>query len=181
MLNENEAEMALNLAKNALKNHLDGGPAELAPPEVSPDSELLRLLGCFVTLKINGNLRGCIGSITSEKPLYINIAENALNAALRDPRFSPVTLEEYDSLDWEISVMGPLEKCTDLELIEVGVHGLMIESKHHRGLLLPQVPIEWGWDRTTFLEHLCLKAGLPKNEYLAGNAQIYTFRADIYS
>ncbi len=180
MLDENEAQLALNLAKNGLKKQLEGLNIDYGAPNVSPESELLKPLGCFVTLKRNGNLRGCIGSIVSEEPLYLNIIRNAINAGLRDPRFPPVTLEEFDTLEWELSVMGPLAPCTDLDDIEIGLHGLFIELENHRGLLLPQVAVEWGWDRKTFLEHLCLKAGLPKDEYLKKRAKVSIFRADIY-
>jgi uncharacterized protein len=135
--------------------------------------------GCFVTIKRNGMLRGCIGCFTSDKPLYTTLQEMAIAAATRDPRFYPIKLEEIDDLEIEISVLTPLKKIASIEDIQVGIHGLYIEKKLCRGVLLPQVASEYGWDRTTFLQQTCLKAGLEKNDW-ESEADIYTFSAQVF-
>ena len=106
--------------------------------------------------------------------------QNAVNAGVRDPRFPPVTLEELPNLQWEISVMGPVERVPRIEDIVVGKHGLIIKKGHHQGLLLPQVPIEWGWNKKNFLEHTCQKANLPVDAYLDPETEIYWFTAEVF-
>ncbi len=117
-------------------------------------------MSAFVTLKKAGQLRGCIGYIEPHAPLIEAVADNAQSAALRDPRFAPVTPEELPDISIEVSALTPLEPVADVEEIEIGRHGLVISQGPNHGLLLPQVPVEWGWDREEFLEHTCLKAGL---------------------
>lgn len=134
--------------------------------------------GCFVTIKLHGKLRGCIGSFSSEKPLSATVQEMAVAAATRDPRFYPVREEELDALEIEISVLSPLKKIDSIDEIQVGVHGLYIEKDYFRGVLLPQVAIEYGWDRTVFLEQTCLKAGLEKDAWKK-ECDIYVFSAEI--
>ncbi len=135
--------------------------------------------GAFVTLHKNGRLRGCIGYIQAGKPLWEVVVDNTINAASSDHRFPPVSREELPLLDIEISVLSPLEKLSGPETVEVGLHGLYIVSGFSSGLLLPQVPTEQGWDRETFLENLCLKAGLERDAYLRG-AELYGFTAQVF-
>jgi len=150
------------------------------PDDIPTSKILLEKRGAFVTLKINGQLRGCIGLIRAAKPLYEAVREMALAAAFDDPRFPPLTKAEFASIEVEISVLTPLARVHDIDEIEVGRDGLMIRLDFHSGLLLPQVATEQGWDRKTFLEQTCLKAGLPKNSYKEKNAEIYRFSADVF-
>ncbi|SYZ74661.1 AMMECR1 domain protein [Candidatus Zixiibacteriota bacterium] len=146
-----------------------------------PESKILReKRGAFVTIKSGGELRGCIGLIRAYKPLYEVIADMAQAAAFEDPRFMPLTPREAKNLEIEISALSPLMRVEKIDDIEVGRDGLMIKLDLHSGLLLPQVATEHGWDRTTFLEQTCLKAGLPKNSYKDKAAEIYRFTADIF-
>jgi uncharacterized protein len=137
--------------------------------------------GVFVTLKRPGELRGCIGTLECRRPLVEEIARVAASAAREDPRFPPVTPAELTDLHVEISVLGPLEKIdpADPEAIEIGRHGLVVERGSRRGLLLPQVAPEWGWDREEFLAHTCRKAVLPMDAWRRG-ADIYRFAADVF-
>ncbi len=143
------------------------------------EPELLELGAAFVTLTHKGQLRGCIGYTEAFKPLYQTILDCAISAATGDPRFLPVTPDELMEIDIEISVLSPLKKVDDIEEIQVGHHGLMIEKGFRKGLLLPQVATEYGWDREAFLEHTCLKAGLPPDAWRKG-AKIYLFSAEIF-
>jgi len=135
--------------------------------------------GAFVTLKREGNLRGCIGFIEPVAPLYQTVIQASVYAACRDQRFLPVSAEELDDLEIEISVLSPLKKIHNPSLIRVGKHGLVISKGNKRGLLLPQVPVENNWSRETFLKQACLKAGLPPNTWKS-EADIYIFEAIIF-
>lgn len=148
------------------------------PSPVPPS--LLTPSGAFVTLRCDGELRGCIGYIEAQKPLVETVEEAAMRAALDDYRFFPVTMEEVPRLEIEISVLSPL-KCVDsVEEIVVGTHGLIVESKNRRGLLLPQVPVEQGWDREVFLSQTCRKAGLPPTAWSEPGVKLYSFTAEIF-
>ncbi|MFQ6003296.1 MAG: AmmeMemoRadiSam system protein B [Candidatus Zixiibacteriota bacterium] len=137
--------------------------------------------GAFVTIKEHGQLRGCIGYIEAIKPLYITIQEMAEAAALRDPRFPPVTREELDKLELEISVLTPLRKIKNINEIEIGKHGIVLKKGYHQGVFLPQVATEQGWDRVTFLEEICYKAGIyDKNCWKDKDAEIYIYSADVF-
>lgn len=176
-LNEEEKRILHYIAKTVIENKARGKPI----PEFKIESPLLKEnRGAFVTIHKKGQLRGCIGYIEAFKPLYKTIEEMAEAAAFRDPRFSPVTEKELQELDIEISVLTPLKKITDINEIEVGKHGIYIKKGWYSGLLLPQVATENGWDRQTFLEHTCLKAGLPSNAWKDKDTEIYIFSADIF-
>jgi AmmeMemoRadiSam system protein B/AmmeMemoRadiSam system protein A len=136
--------------------------------------------GAFVSLHSHGQLRGCIGHIQPNRPLHQIIEEMASAAAFEDPRFSPLTLKELQDLELEISVLTPLQRIKDVKEIEVGKHGLYIKKGFCSGLLLPQVATEYNWDRVTFLEESCRKAGLPRNAWKEKDAEIYLFSADIF-
>jgi AmmeMemoRadiSam system protein A len=136
--------------------------------------------GAFVTLHEAGRLRGCIGYIRAVKPLRQTVAEMAVQAALHDPRFPAVTAAEIPDLDIEISVLSPLEGVDDVSSIEVGRHGLIIQDARHSGLLLPQVATEQGWDRDTFLDHTCLKAGLEPGAWRRDDVTILRFTAEVF-
>jgi hypothetical protein len=172
---DDDKKLLLQIARNAIRAKLTG--EQYSPPE---SEALAAKRGAFVTLKIDGELRGCIGQIRATEPLYKLIAEMALAAAFEDPRFSRLTEAELDRLEYEISVLSPLERVRDWSEIEIGRHGLMIKMDYHSGLLLPQVATEHGWTVTEFLEQTCLKAGLPKNSYKDKFAEVYKFSADVF-
>jgi AmmeMemoRadiSam system protein A len=132
-----------------------------------------------VTLRKDHELRGCIGYIESRFPLADVVGEVAVKAAFEDPRFPPLTVSELEEITIEVSVLSPLQPVHDLEEIQVGVHGLLIELAGRRGLLLPQVASEYRWDRETFLENTARKAGLPRNAWKDPQAKIYLFSAEI--
>src|ERR1035437_4585156 len=136
--------------------------------------------GAFVTLKENGQLRGCIGYVAPVKPLSITVRDVAVFAALRDTRFRPVSAGELGALEYEISVLSPLRRVLDVKEIRVGQHGLIMKRGDTEGLLLPQVPVEEKWDRATFLEETCLKAGLPKNCWQSDDTDIFRFTALVF-
>jgi AmmeMemoRadiSam system protein A len=150
-------------------------------PSFSSASEKLEEeRGAFVTLYKRGILRGCIGSLEPCAPLYKTVERMAQAAAFEDPRFRPVTEEELPYLELEISALTPMEEVDDPEMIEVGRHGILIKKGFQSGLLLPQVAAERNWDRRTFLEETCRKAGLDKNAWLDDDTEIYVFSADVF-
>jgi hypothetical protein len=136
--------------------------------------------GAFVTLKKHGELRGCIGYIIAARPLYETVKDVARSAAINDYRFSPVSGDELDDIELEISVLTPLKICKDVKEIIVGKHGIYIKRGFNSGLLLPQVATEQGWDRETFLKHTCLKAGLPENSWKDASTEIYIYSAEVF-
>ncbi|MDO8603649.1 MAG: AmmeMemoRadiSam system protein B [Candidatus Omnitrophota bacterium] len=136
--------------------------------------------GAFVTIKENNQLRGCIGYIQAVKPLYETIKDVAKSAAVNDYRFNPVGQDELGKLELEISVLTPLKKINDISEIEVGKHGLVMKKGFNSGLLLPQVATEYGWDRDTFLQETCRKAGLSQDAWKDKSTEIYTFSAEVF-
>jgi uncharacterized protein (TIGR00296 family) len=154
--------------------------------ERAPDKKFLEKRGVFVTLNSQpgGELRGCIGLPYPIKPLWNAIGEAAISAALRDPRFPQLKSKELEKITIEISVLTPPEKIGNASLpdsIKIGEHGLIIEKGYNSGLLLPQVATEYNWDAETFLEQVCLKAGLYAKAWKAADATIKTFSAQIFS
>jgi AmmeMemoRadiSam system protein B/AmmeMemoRadiSam system protein A len=136
--------------------------------------------GAFVTLKEHGQLRGCIGYVSPFKPLYVTVRDVAAFAALRDTRFRPVSASELGALDYEISVLSPMRRVLDVKEIRVGRDGLIMKRGDIEGLLLPQVPVEEKWDRTTFLDETCYKAGLSKNCWQSADTDIFRFTALVF-
>lgn len=136
--------------------------------------------GAFVCVYKQGMLRGCIGSLDARDPLIKTVEEMAQAAAFQDPRFRPVSADELPYLDLEISVLTPLEEVKSPEEIEVGKHGILIRKGYNSGLLLPQVATERDWDRVTFLQETCRKAGLPRDAWQDKDARIYVFSADVF-
>jgi uncharacterized protein len=176
-LSEQEKRYLKEVARLSIESGLKG--EELALPEpVSP--RMVEHLGAFVTLKIRGCLRGCIGHILGDQPLNRTVATMARCAAFEDPRFAPLTFQELREMEMEISILSPFEQVDDLERIEPGRHGLMIQQGFHSGLLLPQVATEWGWDRETFLTQTCRKAGLPSNAWQNKKTAVYWFEAEVF-
>jgi AmmeMemoRadiSam system protein A len=175
-LSESDQHFLLRLARRALEESVR---LRRLPQSEAPDGPLTEHCGAFVTLHKSGRLRGCIGYIESPKPLYQTVCECAQAAALRDPRFDPVELEELADLQLELSVLSPLEEIRP-EQVEVGRHGLLISRGFQRGLLLPQVAVEWKWEREEFLAETCLKAGLAADAWQHG-AKIQAFTAQVFA
>jgi AmmeMemoRadiSam system protein A len=176
-LTEAEKSQLLDIAKTTIEHVVKN----IAPKEYEVDSPtLLEKRGAFVTLHKKGVLRGCIGYVLAFKPLYQTIVEMAEAAAMRDPRFPPVTPDEVPDLDIEISVLSPIRKITNIEDIIVGKHGILIERGNQSGLLLPQVATEYDWDRETFLNHTCVKAGLYPQAWKEEETRIKIFSAEVF-
>jgi len=177
-LDESQRQFLLRLARQAIEASVRNPAGGSLPSVERPEGPLAVNCGAFVTLHKGGRLRGCIGNIEASQPLYQTVMECARSAALRDPRFDPVSPEELPLLHLEISVLSPLKEIRPEE-VEVGRHGLLISRGFQRGLLLPQVAVEFQWDREEFLEETCLKAGLPPDAWKHG-AKIQAFTAQVF-
>ena len=176
-LTDEEKEILHKIARAAIESRCTGEKY----PEIKITSKTLKeKRGAFVTLHKRGNLRGCIGYIRAQRPLHETIKEMALASAFQDNRFNPVKKGELKDIHIEISVLTPLKKIDSIEEIEVGKHGIYIIKGYHSGILLPQVATEYGWDRNTFLEHTCTKAGLPTDAWKKKDIEIYIYSADIF-
>jgi AmmeMemoRadiSam system protein B/AmmeMemoRadiSam system protein A len=172
LFTDEEKKGLLDLARNAITGYVTNGKI----PEVEIKNPKLKTDGAvFVTIKTNGSLRGCIGHIQPIMPLYQSVIKNAVDACSSDPRFPPMKKDELKDMDVEISILSPLEPLKDVK--NIVKHGLVIVKGMQRGILLPQVAKELGWDRDIFLEQICLKAGLPKGAWK--DAELYTFTAEI--
>jgi AmmeMemoRadiSam system protein A len=165
----------LRIAREAVAAYLSGAPGPACPSSGAG----ARRGGAFVTFHNNGELRGCIGHIEADEPLGVIIPRCAVAACSADPRFRAITARELPDLDLELSLLGRLEPVSRADEIEVGRHGLVVEMGLCRGLLLPQVATEWGWDRETFLARTCQKAGLPKEAWKQG-AKLWRFEAEVF-
>jgi uncharacterized protein len=170
-----ERSLLLRLAHEAIAVALDQRAISLAPPS----AHLAEPRGAFTTLYYRGGLRGCVGFVLPVTPLYRTIAESACSAAFDDSRFSPVTRDEAPELKVSLSVLSPPQPI-QADQVEIGRHGLLISLGLHRGLLLPQVPVEHGWDSIQFLEQTCRKAGLPLNSWQTG-AKLEAFTAEVFA
>jgi AmmeMemoRadiSam system protein A len=177
-LNDDQRKTLLRIARQSIAAVLDGRSPDWKADDF--DETLRRPAGAFVTLTEEGDLRGCIGSIHAVEPLYKAVASSAISAAFRDPRFPSLRPGELEQLDIEISVMGPIERVGNIEEIVVGRDGLIISRGPYAGLLLPQVAAEYGWDRQTFLEQTCRKAGLPPDAWRAQDCRIEKFSAFVF-
>jgi uncharacterized protein len=171
-----EQDLLLITARESILSRIENR----APRYSQPSPNLLELRGAFVTLHTNDRLRGCIGPLEASNPLFEAIKELGISSGFRDPRFPPLTAKELGDLNIEISVLSPLEKITSIEEIEVGSHGLYAKHGSRSGVLLPQVPVEQGWNREEFLGHTCRKAGLSQDEWRNGVVDFYTFTAEIF-
>lgn len=163
----------LELAREAIAAHLTGRRASAGPALTGGGA------GAFVTLRRAGELRGCVGQLESDQPLGRIVAAMAVSAASRDSRFEPVAAGELPSLRVEISVLSPLAPIEPHQ-VEVGRHGLAVRLGERRGILLPQVAVEHGWDRETFLDQTCLKAGLPKAAWRQPGIELSGFTATVF-
>jgi len=171
-----DQEVLFRVARESLEAHLKGEKAAL--PQATSQT-LSQPSGVFVTLHRGGRLRGCIGYLEAMKPLLAAVQEMAVAAAFQDPRFPPLRQDELADLDVEISVLSPMCQIKHIEEIQVGRDGIYLERAPCRGLLLPQVATEYGWDRTTFLKQTCVKAGLPPEAWEDPATRIFIFSAKI--
>jgi uncharacterized protein len=176
MLTAEDQQRLVKLARQALEAHVRGQAA----PAREGGGVLDEPLGAFVSIHNEDELRGCLGRLDVNAPLAETVADLAAVVSDSDPRFQPVSPAELPSLDVEISVLTPEREIASIDEIEVGRHGLIIERGYRRGLLLPQVATEHGWDVETFLVQTCLKAGLPEDAWRSG-AHIWIFEAQVFS
>ena len=176
MLTSTERASLLRFARDTIAAHLHGS----APPPSVGLSDPAAHSGAFVTLHAHGELRGCIGHPGSSQPLDQVVGVCAVAAATEDPRFPSLTAAELPGVEIEISVLTPIRPVDAVHEIEVGRDGLVVQEGFRRGLLLPQVAAERGWDRDTFLSHTCLKAGLKPDAWRTG-ARISRFQAEVFS
>ncbi len=175
-LSSREQQLLLEIARGAVRAHL----AKAKPPvHEIPDGTLRQPHGVFVSIHRAGELRGCIGRVESDRPLHQATAECAISAAVADPRFMPVEVDELGHVSFEISALTALTTIEGADQLEVGRHGLMVEKGSSRGLLLPQVASRYGWDLQEFLSQTCLKAGLGPGEWRSG-ANLFVFEAIVF-
>jgi AmmeMemoRadiSam system protein A len=190
VISPEEKQTLLAEARESIAAKLEGrraayrrGPA-LAERIASGESALGKPCGAFVTLHITApegrRLRGCIGSMAASRPLEDTVRVMAQEAAFGDPRFPPLEAEELGRCSIEISALSPLEPCGDPRSVRVGVHGLYLIHRGRAGVLLPQVPVEQGWDLDQYLDYICVKAGLPPGSYQAPGARLLTFTAEVF-
>jgi len=183
-----DGKLLIHLARETVRTYLQTGKAP-KPPKDTP-KKLSEKCGVFVTINTlhrgEKSLRGCIGYPYPTNPLVEAVIDNAVNAATQDPRFEPVSLDELDHLVFEVSVLTPPEPVNVqnpkeyVKQVKVGEHGLIVEKGLYKGLLLPQVPVEWGWCEEEFLCQCCVKAGLPPDSWLTKGAKIYRFTAIVF-
>jgi len=193
VLTEADGVFLVSLARRAVETYLKHG-YKIEPPEDTP-KHLMEKMGVFVTIErvyfVKGQrrkeLRGCIGYPEPILPLAEATIDSALNAAFNDPRFNPLKEGELNKVIFELSVLTPpkllsVSKPEEYpKIIRVGRDGLIVERAFYKGLLLPQVAVEWGWDEETFLAEVCLKAGLPPDAWLLKGTKIYVFQAEIFA
>jgi AmmeMemoRadiSam system protein A len=178
MLSSDERKSLMNLARNTIYARLY---SQDLPSYEPVSAQVTEPRGAFVTLHKRGALRGCIGYVEAIKPLWQTVQEMAIASAFQDPRFPSLSKKEYDDIDIEISVMSPVKKISSTDEIEVGKHGIIIKKGYQQGLLLPQVATEEGWDRDTFLQHTCYKAGLVGECWKDKGTEISIFSAEVFS
>ena len=175
MLTGEQRRALLDLARSSIESQVTGRPSAAPGPLDLPDAS-----GVFVTIKRRGQLRGCLGTLQNRAGLAAEVIRCAADSASEDPRFPPVSREELPDLSLEISVLGALEAIdAQPDAFTIGVHGLVAEQGFHRGLLLPQVATEWGWDGEQFLRQTCIKAGLRPDAWRHGT-RFFRFRAEVF-
>jgi MEMO1 family protein len=180
LLSESQKKRLLEIARTAIVKHITG-KGRITVQEADPRLNLEE--GAFVTIHKNGHLRGCIGNVLGQGPLYRTVSDMAIAAASQDPRFSPVSSSELDRLEIEVSVLSKPWKIKDPKEIELGVHGVIVKKGlFHQGLFLPQVATEQGWNREQFLSYLCQhKAGLPADAWKDPSVTLEVFTAQVFS
>ncbi len=178
-LTREDKKKLLRIARLTLETYVK----ERRIPEVKPQREILKKKGAvFVTLKKRGILRGCIGGLSAVEPLYLAVQHMTVNSCSKDPRFYPVRVDELEDIEIEISVLSPpVPVKNPLKEIKIGRDGLIIEYGRRRGVLLPQVPVEWGWNLQEYLRQICRKAGLPPDTWKKPGVKLYRFTATVFS
>jgi AmmeMemoRadiSam system protein A len=186
MTAERDRAWLLQIARDAITQHVTHGSSERPaaggqqPAAGSPEPAVAeRRAGVFVTIHCRGDLRGCIGRLEADLPLPRSVAYCAVAACSEDRRFPAIDSSELPYMTLEVSVLGPMEPAAGPADIEIGRHGLMIEQGRRRGLLLPQVAVEWRWDAVTFLSETCRKAGLAPDSWQRG-AAVWRFDAEVF-
>ncbi|MDD5108877.1 MAG: AmmeMemoRadiSam system protein B [Candidatus Omnitrophica bacterium] len=179
MLNIQQRKRLINIARQAIEKYLKTS-TKLQVNETDP--VLNQKMGAFVTLTKYGELRGCIGNLVGTEPLYLTVGNMAIEAAVDDPRFHPLSLSELKDIDLEISVLSLLERVDSAEKIELGKHGVLVKRGINSGVFLPQVATETGWSKEEFLSQLCSqKANLPADAWKDKNTELYIFSAEVFS
>ena len=179
-MNQKQKDVLLNIVRGSVKAAVTGTAFD---EPASDDSELNAHCGCFVTLKNHARLRGCIGQFTSESPLIELVADMAKSSATGDPRFvaEPITADELEKLDIEVSVLSPLKRTDDPLSLRLGVDGIYIKSGYTSGCFLPQVATETGWSKEKFLSYCCEhKAGLAPDAWKEEDTEVYLFDAEVF-
>jgi AmmeMemoRadiSam system protein A len=177
LLTGEEQKILLRLARDTIEMWVR---EQARPPLPEAKGILGEKCGAFVTIHKKGQLRGCIGNMIGQGPLVETIQEMAIASSTGDPRFRPVNVDELKDIDIEISVLSPLREIKDVNEIEVGTHGILMSRGMFHGVLLPQVATEYCWDRTTFLQHTCMKAGLPEDAWQDPKTRIEIFSAQVF-
>jgi AmmeMemoRadiSam system protein A len=184
-INDDEQKILLEQARESITAGLEGRKAVFPQTGLGEDSNLKKPCGAFVSLHLNNalgerSLRGCIGRMTANLPLIETVRLMSKEAAFGDPRFPPLRQEELSRCHIEISALSPMSPCPDPRQVKVGVHGLYLIRGGRSGVLLPQVPVEQGWNLNEYLDYICIKAGLPPGSYEAHDAQLFTFTAFVF-
>lgn len=189
-LDDAQKDFLSRQARLAIQSKLDGDagcrPLNDTPVTVREcasgleHSALDRNLGSFVTLHLDGALRGCIGTIVAHEPLYLNVWNMARAAAFNDPRFAPLTAPEWGRCELEISVLDEPTPCPDPSRIVIGRDGLILQANGRSGVFLPQVPVEQKWDLPAYLSQLCAKAGLPDGTWKSPSARLFWYEALVF-
>lgn len=177
-----EKKFLLSLAREAITSELEGRKPDAGQAEFDRGSSIYKPCGAFVSLHAGKEraLRGCIGRLTANLPLIDTVRIMAKEAAFGDPRFPPLKKEELPICHIEISALSPMSPCHDPQKVKIGVHGLYIRRGGRSGVLLPQVPVEQGWNLQSYLEYICIKAGLPSNSISAPDTELFTFTAVVF-
>jgi len=182
LIKQSEQKELLKIARDSVEGYVKNGKLPNFDIVGTQHPKLKQKFGAFVTLNNSGNLRGCIGLMESSMPLYQTISQMAVAAAVKDPRFNPVSQEELSKLKYEISVLSPMKRVKDANDIDIGVHGVEVKKGMNSGVFLPQVAEETGWSKEEFLNHLCQdKAGLPADCWKDSATEIYVFTAQVFS
>ena len=169
----------MQIARDSIKVYLNTG-RKIEINEIDP--VLLKVSGAFVSLHKDRELRGCIGNLVGKEPLYLTIRDMAIEAAVGDPRFTPVNQEDFKDIEIELSVLSPLERVNSAEKIKLGLHGVLVKKGFNSGVFLPQVATETGWAKEEFLSNLCAhKAGLAPDAWKDKTTEIYIFTAEVFS
>ncbi|MFA6504686.1 MAG: AmmeMemoRadiSam system protein A [Treponemataceae bacterium] len=178
---DDEKKYLLTLARSTIASEWDKDAANRIELPAAVSGALDARCGAFVTLHEGGKLRGCIGNMIGRQALRDTVRAMASAAAFEDPRFSPLKKDDLPRCRIEISVLSPMSRCPDPQTVVVGTHGLYLIRSGRSGVLLPQVPVEQGWNRQEYLDYICIKAGLPAASYAADDAELYTFTAVVFS